>query len=53
VKSHEFQIEASGPFRLDLTAWALRRNARNTVDRWGTATYERVLSLAGGPVAMR
>jgi DNA-3-methyladenine glycosylase II len=52
VKSREFQIEASGPFRLDLTAWALRRNARNTVDRWGTATYERVLSLAGGPVAM-
>jgi len=52
VKSHEFQIEPSGPFRLDLTAWALRRNARNSVDRWSTATYERALSLAGRPVAL-
>ena len=30
----QFQIEPSGPFRLDLTAWALRRHARNAVDRW-------------------
>jgi DNA-3-methyladenine glycosylase II len=52
VKSHEFQIEPAGPFRLDLTAWALRRNARNSVDRWSSATFERVLSLAGGPVAL-
>jgi hypothetical protein len=52
VKSHELQIEPSGPFRLDLTAWALRRNARNSVDRWSTSTYERVLSLAGRPVAL-
>ena len=52
MKSHEFQIEPSGPFRLDLTAWALRRNARNSIDRWSTATYGRVLSLAGGPVAL-
>jgi DNA-3-methyladenine glycosylase II len=52
VKSHEFQIEPSGLFRLDLTAWALRRNARNSVDRWSTATYERALSLAGGSVAL-
>jgi DNA-3-methyladenine glycosylase II len=52
VKSRQLQIEACAPFRLDLTAWALRRNARNAVDRWGTATYERVLSVAGGPVAL-
>jgi DNA-3-methyladenine glycosylase II len=52
VKSRELQIEPAGPFRLDLTAWALRRNARNSVDRRSTATYERVLSLAGGPVAL-
>jgi DNA-3-methyladenine glycosylase II len=52
VKSHELQIEPSRPFRLDLTAWALRRNARNSVDRWSTSTYERVLSLAGRPVAL-
>ena len=41
-----------GPFRLDLTAWALRRRPHNTVDRWHDGTYERVLSLDGGPVAL-
>jgi DNA-3-methyladenine glycosylase II len=52
LKSHELQIEPCGPFRLDLTAWALRRRAGNAVDRWGTAMYERVLSLDGAPVAL-
>jgi DNA-3-methyladenine glycosylase II len=51
-KGHHLQLEPHGPFRLDLTAWALRRQARNAVDRWGTASYERVLSLDGGPVAL-
>jgi DNA-3-methyladenine glycosylase II len=50
--SHRLQIEPRGPFRLDLTAWALRRDARNAVDRWGAATYERVVSLDGEPVAL-
>jgi DNA-3-methyladenine glycosylase II len=50
--SHRLQIEPRRPFRLDLTAWALRRDARNAVDRWGAATYERVVSLDGGPVAL-
>ena len=48
----QLQIEPRGRFRLDLTAWALRRHARNTVDRWDTATYERVISLDGGPVGL-
>jgi DNA-3-methyladenine glycosylase II len=48
----DIQIEPSGPFRLDLTAWALRRDARNAVDRWGAATYERVVSLDGEPIAL-
>ena len=52
LKSHKHQIEPRGPFRLDLTAWALRRHPRNAVDRWGTATYERVISLDGGAVAL-
>lgn len=30
------------PFRLDLTAWALRRRARNQVDRWD-GSYRRAL----------
>jgi DNA-3-methyladenine glycosylase II len=50
--SHRLQIEPREPFRLDLTAWALRRHPRNAVDRWRTATYERVISLDGGPVAL-
>ena len=52
IERHQLEIEPRGPFRLDLTAWALRRHARNTVDRWGTASYERVISLDGGPVAL-
>ena len=46
------QIHPRGPFRLDLTAWALRRRSHNTVDRWDAAAYERVVSLDGGPVAL-
>ena len=49
---HHLEIEPRGPFRLDLTAWALRRCSHNAVDRWDTAAYERVVSLAGGPVAL-
>jgi DNA-3-methyladenine glycosylase II len=49
---HRLQIEPRGPFRLDLTAWALRRRSHNAVDRWDTTTYERVVSLGGGPVAL-
>ncbi len=37
------------PFRLDFTAWALRRNAANIVDRWDGHTYRRVLVLEGKP----
>ena len=29
-----FIIRPVPPFRLDLTAWALRRRARNVIDRW-------------------
>jgi DNA-3-methyladenine glycosylase II len=48
----QLQIEPRGPFRLDLTAWALRRRTHNVVDRWHTQTYERVLSLKREPVAL-
>jgi DNA-3-methyladenine glycosylase II len=51
-RRHEIEIEPRGPFRLDLTAWALRRRSHNGVDRWDTATYGRVVSLDGGPVAL-
>ena len=50
--SRQLQIDPRGPFRLDLTAWALRRRSHNAVDRWDADTYERVVSLDGAPVAL-
>lgn len=41
------------PFRLDLTAWVLRRRSHNAVDRWDGTTYERVLVIDGKPAAVR
>lgn len=50
-----FIIRPVPPFRLDLTAWALRRRARNVIDRWDGSTYRRVIRLGGRPteVAVR
>ena len=42
-----FSLEPTPPFRLDLTAWALRRRPDNAIDRWDGQTYRRVLVLAG------
>jgi DNA-3-methyladenine glycosylase II len=44
-------LDPEPPLRLDLTAWALRRRPRNTVDRWDGTSYRRALALAEGPVA--
>lgn len=43
-------LHPRAPFRLDLTVWALRRRARNEVDRWDGSTYRRVLLLGDTPV---
>lgn len=40
------------PFRLDLTVWALRRRARNAIDRWDGTTYRRVIRLGGRPTEL-
>ena len=40
------------PFRLDLTVWALRRRARNAIDRWDGTTYRRVVLLADTPTEL-
>jgi hypothetical protein len=45
-----FFLEPVPPFRLDLTAWTLRRRPDNAIDRWDGATYCRVLTLADGSV---
>jgi DNA-3-methyladenine glycosylase II len=46
------QIEPLAPFRLDLTAWALRRRPHNAIDDWDQCTYRRVLTIDDGPAAL-
>lgn len=38
-------IEPVAPFRLDLTAWALRRRGHNAIDRFDGRTYRRALRI--------
>lgn len=45
-----FELRPASFFRLDLTAWTLRRRAHNLVDRWDGTTYRRVLPMSAGPV---
>src|SRR4051794_8838387 len=50
MDSLAFDIRPVPPFRLDLTVWALRRRARNIIDRWDGTTYQRVLVAGDVPV---
>jgi DNA-3-methyladenine glycosylase II len=47
--STTFSLTPVPPFRLDLTAWALRRRPSNLIDRWDGRTYRRALVLNGNP----
>jgi len=47
-----FALEPAAPFRLDLTAWALRRRPDNAVDRLEGGVYRRVLVADGAPVSL-
>ena len=40
------------PFRLDLTAWAIRRRPHNTIDHFDGETYRRVVIIGDQPVAI-
>ena len=40
------------PYRLDLTAWALRRRAKNLVDRWDGTAYRRALVVGDRAVSV-
>ena len=40
------------PFRLDFTAWALRRRRQNAIDTWDGRTYRRALLIERQPVAV-
>jgi DNA-3-methyladenine glycosylase II len=42
-----FSLTPIAPFRLDFTAWALRRRPENEVDRWDGAVYRRVIRVRG------
>jgi DNA-3-methyladenine glycosylase II len=48
-----FQLKPVPPFRLDLTAWVLRRRTDNLWDHWDGQVYRRVLVLRGKPVEVR
>jgi DNA-3-methyladenine glycosylase II len=48
MRPDSFLLEPISPFRLDLTAWTLRRRPDNVVDRWDGQTYRRVLPLLAG-----
>jgi DNA-3-methyladenine glycosylase II len=48
-----FSLDPLPPFRLDLTAWALRRRPINTIDSWDGEAYSRVLAIDGWPVFIR
>lgn len=45
-------LPVTSPFRLDLTVWALRRRAKNAVDRWDHGRYSRVIVSDGTPAQL-
>jgi DNA-3-methyladenine glycosylase II len=45
-----FLVQPIAPFRLDLTVWALRRRATNSIDQWNGTDYTRVLLVDDVPV---
>lgn len=46
MRTRRFELQTTPPFRLDLTAWALRRRPHNAVDRFD-GSYRRVLEVRG------
>ncbi len=48
----DFDITPLAPYRLDLTAWALKRREDNTWDRWDSSTgiYSRLIAHDGQPI---
>lgn len=45
-----FELKPTPPFRLDWTAWILRRRPENRIDAWNGESYSRVLVFEGVPV---
>lgn len=49
-KEFVFSTAVTPPFRLDLTAWALRRRSINETDRWDGSAYARTIHVDRIPV---
>ena len=47
------ELRPRPPFRLDLTAWALRRQPHNAIDRWDGRTWRRVLAVGSTAVELQ
>ena len=47
-----FVVEPVPPFRLDLTAWLLRRRPNNALDLWDTGTYRRLIVTRDGLIEL-
>lgn len=45
-------LPATPPFRLDLTAWVLRRRERAPLTGWDDGHYSRVIVVDGDPVQL-
>ena len=45
TERREISLYPRPPFRLDLTAWALRRREQNLIDTWDGDTYRRTLMI--------
>ena len=50
MPSFLFSLDPVAPFRLDLTAWALRRRPSNRIDRLDRGVYRRIIAVGHVPV---
>ncbi len=52
MPEQSFSFKPPPPFRLDYTAWVLRRHEANLIDIYAHGQYRRVLLIDGRPVTM-
>ncbi|MCL5023524.1 MAG: DNA-3-methyladenine glycosylase 2 family protein [Nitrospirae bacterium] len=52
MKTLNFSLKPLAPFRLDLTAWVLRRRHDNRIDRWDGERYARILPYKNRPLSV-
>lgn len=52
MTSYSFRLTPIPPFRLDLTAWILRRRPDNQMDCWDGGAYQRILVLDDEPISV-